>query len=224
MIKQFSLFLCLLFLAACTSFPVIDPRVAPKEFSNTQVSQLATSSSTSAIAASNTTTSGNPKARTSTPVPTVFMPTPLPETEIPPTPTTSPVPPDEACISPIFGEQQSLPLSCEARAAADWANFFSVPIQEIEFQNRLPLSDDPDLGFVGDPNGVWGNIPPRAYGVHAGPVAALLRQYGLPAEARRFMTLDELKNEIAHGRPVIVWVVGHIVAGTPQVYTSHAGR
>lgn len=106
----------------------------------------------------------------------------------------------------------------------DWAGFFGFKIHELAFQNRLPRSDDPDTGFVGDVMGVWGNIPPRAYGVHAAPVAALLREYGLPADARRGMTFDELKAEIADGRPVIAWVVGHVAAGTPQVYTSSAGR
>ncbi len=163
---------------------------------------------------------------TSTSLPTSPLRTHSPVTGTPPisTSTTFSTPPSEARISPIFGEEQSLPLSCEARAAADWANFFGIGIEELEFQKRLPVSDDPDLGFVGDPDGVWGNIPPRAYGVHAVPVAALLQQYGLPAEARRNMTFDELKNEIAHGRPVMVWVVGHVTAGTPQVYTSKAGR
>jgi uncharacterized protein YvpB len=139
-------------------------------------------------------------------------------------PTAVPTLPVEAHIEAILGQTQTLPLSCESRSAVDWAGFFGVPIQELAFQGRLPVSDDPDLGFVGDSMGVWGNIPPRAYGVHAEPVAALLQDYGLPAEARRNMTLAELKAEIADGRPVITWVVGHVTSGTPQVYTSRAGR
>lgn len=132
--------------------------------------------------------------------------------------------PAEARILGLRGDDQTLPLSCEARSAADWASFFGFTIQELDFQDRLPRSDDPDYGFVGDVMGVWGNIPPRSYGVHAGPVADLLREYGLPATARRGMTFDELKAEIAAGRPVIAWVVGHVNAGTPQIYTSRAGR
>ncbi|MCC6146822.1 MAG: C39 family peptidase, partial [Anaerolineaceae bacterium] len=132
--------------------------------------------------------------------------------------------PLEAHIAGIRGQDQSLPLSCESRSAVDWASFFGVAIEELDFQHRLPRSDDPELGFVGDVGGVWGNIPPRAYGVHAAPVAALLTEYGLPAEARKGMTLDELKAEIAAGRPVIAWVIGHVQPGTAQDYTSRAGQ
>jgi len=72
----------------------------------------------------------------------------------------------------IIGHGQSLPLSCESRSAADWASYFGVAIDELEFLGRLPISDNPEIGFVGDVNGNWGKIPPDSYGVHAGPVAA----------------------------------------------------
>lgn len=226
MIQRMFLTLGVVILAACASVPGVNSQAVPGTAAITQAARPAGGASGLTIATADPAAPSLKPTRKATPLPTRLSPTRSPADGTFTVSTAAPTstPPDEARISPIFGEHQSLPLSCEARAAADWANFFSVPIQEIEFQNRLPLSDDPDLGFVGDPNDVWGNIPPRAYGVHAGPVAALLRQYGLPAEARRYMTLDELKNEIAHGRPVIVWVVGHIVAGTPQVYTSQAGR
>ena len=70
-------------------------------------------------------------------------------------------------------------LGCEAAAAVDLAGFYDILIYQYNFQHELPLSDNPDLGFVGDANGPWGQVPPYAYGVHAAPVAALLQQYGL---------------------------------------------
>lgn len=106
----------------------------------------------------------------------------------------------------------------------DWAAFFGYPIDEIEFFNALPVSDDPDFGFVGDVHAPWGQTPPYGYGVHAGPVAKLLRSYGVNAEARNNMTFDALKAELSAGRPVIVWVVGRVGRGTPVVYTSLEGR
>lgn len=145
------------------------------------------------------------------------------------TPTFTPIPELSATLPPqarigLRGKSQSLPLSCEARSATDWAAYFGIEIDELEFQHRLPLSDNPEEGFVGNADGVWGLLPPRSYGVHAPPVAALLREYGLAAQARRKMTLEELKQEIASGRPVIVWVTGHVQAGTPSIYTSRTGR
>jgi hypothetical protein len=67
------------------------------------------------------------------------------------TPTPTPVNlPDSARIFNISGKDQALPLDCESRSAVDWANYFGTDIGEFEFLNRLPTSDNPDLGFVGD--------------------------------------------------------------------------
>ena len=78
--------------------------------------------------------------------------------------------PEEYYIRNIIGHKQFYPLGCEASVAIDLANYFGVSIIESEFQNRLPLSDNPDYGFVGSVEGPWGQVPPYAYGVHAGPV------------------------------------------------------
>ena len=58
----------------------------------------------------------------------------------------------------------------------DLAAYFGLGIDELEFFGRLPVSDNPEVGFVGDVNGRWGQIPPNAYGIHAEPVAALGKQ------------------------------------------------
>jgi uncharacterized protein YvpB len=132
--------------------------------------------------------------------------------------------PDRATIEGIKGVAQSFSLSCESRSAVDWAAFWGVSIRERKFLSRLPRSKNPDLGFVGNPSDPWGEVPPKSYGVHAEPVAALLRDYGLQAEARRDMSWDELRTEVAAGRPVIVWVIGQIWRGTPLKYTPTGGH
>jgi LysM repeat protein len=131
--------------------------------------------------------------------------------------------PEAAYVSGLIGHPQGYNLSCESRSAADWAAYWGVSVGESEFLGRLPRSDNPDLGFVGNPHGYWGNIPPYPYGVHAEPVAALLREYGLPAQAHRGLNWDDLRAEIAAGRPVIVWVIGQMWPGTPVVYTAVDG-
>ncbi len=137
----------------------------------------------------------------------------VPLRELPtPTPTLPPLP-DNALITGLEGQRQSLPLDCESRSAVDWARFFNVHIDEIDFFNNLPKSDHPDLGFVGSVYGAWGQIPPDPYGVHAKPVADLLQEYGLSAYSHRPLSWDNLRLEIASGRPVIVWVLGNIDQG-----------
>lgn len=122
----------------------------------------------------------------------------------------------------VYGQGQALPLDCETRSAVDWAGYFGFALNELEFFGRLPASDDPDLGFVGDVYGAWGQLPPGAYGVHAGPVAAVLRSYGVKAQALRGATWEALRAEIDAGRPVIVWVVGHVWDGAPLIYVAPA--
>lgn len=140
--------------------------------------------------------------------------------------------PDEALIAGVNGRSQSLPLDCESRSAVDWAAFFGERIDELRFFDRLPSSENPDLGFVGDVYGRWGQVPPNPYGVHAEPVAALLREYGLSAYAHRPLSWDGLRAEIAAGNPVIAWIVGtqiqgyydYVVNGTPLYYLPPDGN
>ncbi len=95
---------------------------------------------------------------------------------------------------------------------------------EFEFQYRLPVSDNPDYGFVGSVNAPWGQVPPYGYGVYAGPVADLLNVYGIPAKAFKGYTLEQIKAKIAQDEPVITWVIGNVVGGVPSEYTDKEGR
>lgn len=132
--------------------------------------------------------------------------------------------PDEFVISDYVGKAQSFSLSCESRAAVDLAAFWGMSVSESEFLFNLPSSDNPNVGFVGNPNDPWGFIPPRAYGVHAEPVASLLRDYGLQAEAQFGLSWDDLRAEIASGRPVIVWIIGQMWAGQVREYVASDGE
>lgn len=143
-----------------------------------------------------------------------------------PTPTPNPGPlPSSAYISGVTGQTQALALDCESRTAVDWAKFFGASIPELEFYNRLPHSDNPEKGFVGNVNGVWGYVPPDDYGVHAAPVASLLRAYGVDARAYHSLRWDDIRAEIASGKPVMVWITGQTHAGiypsgAPEYYVS----
>lgn len=132
--------------------------------------------------------------------------------------------PDSFYITNISGHRQVYSLGCEASASVDWAGYFDVPIIEYTFQVGLPLSDNPDYGFVGDVNSPWGQIPPYGYGVHAEPVADLLVSYGLPAKAVHNYSIDELKQKLSKSKPAIVWVIGNMEWSEPVNYTDSEGR
>ena len=78
------------------------------------------------------------------------------------------------------------------QSAADLATFWGIETSEDDVLLSLPLSENPDKGFVGYYNGAWGNIPPSSYGVHAGPIAKALVDLGLNAKDRYGLTSDEL--------------------------------
>jgi len=151
---------------------------------------------------------------TPTPTPT---PTPIPTPTPLPTPTLIPI---GAQISGVYGNPQNYSLDCEARSAVDWSTFFSFHISESDFLNRMPKSDDPEIGFVGNINGYLGQLPPKSYGIYAKPIAALLRAYGVNAQAFKGFAWDDLKKEILAGRPVITWVVNYPYGIETRSYTA----
>jgi uncharacterized protein YvpB len=131
--------------------------------------------------------------------------------------------PDAAYISGLTGHAQSYNLSCEARSAVDLAAFWGISIGETEFLQALPTSDNPEKGYVGNPNEAWGNIPPHGYGVHATPVADALQGRGLEAIGLSNLSWYDLRGEISAGDPVIVWVIGAMWDGIPVKYEAQDG-
>jgi len=132
--------------------------------------------------------------------------------------------PPSASVSGVFGSPQYYTLDCEAQAASDWARYFGYEVDRTEFMDRMPVSDDPEEGFVGYINGSMGQFPPDDYGVHAGPVADVLNDFGVPAKAVRNWELGQIKSEIASGRPVIVWIVNLPFAIDTIDYTASNGN
>jgi uncharacterized protein YvpB len=132
--------------------------------------------------------------------------------------------PKKAYVPGVVGHRQSYSLSCESSSASDLAAFWNVSISERKFLRKLPRSDNPEKGFVGKPSAPWGSIPPNSYGVHAIPVAQGLSQLGLAAEAHYGMSWNELRREIAAGRPVMVWVIGQMWLGTGVNYQARDGQ
>lgn len=133
-------------------------------------------------------------------------------------------PPPSAFVEGIAGHPQEHNLSCESRSATDLAAFWEVEFTEDDFSRRLPKSDNPHRGFLGDVDLPPGTMPPAGYGVYAGPTAANLRSFGLDAQARQEWSLDDLKVELAAGRPVIVWATYNMQLSGVQDWVSSDGE
>ena len=153
-----------------------------------------------------------------------LVPSSTPIPSFTPVPSPSPIP-ESVYLKGVNSFRQSYAIICESRTAVDWADYFGVQIYESDFQFGLPLSDNPNKGFVGNVHDPWGQVPPYSYGVHSAPVATLLKEeYGLPARAATNFSLENLKKEIASGQPVIAWVIGNMVGGIPSEYTDKEGE
>jgi len=135
----------------------------------------------------------------------------------------APGPPESAYVPGVVGHRQERPLSCEARSAVDLAAFWGITVGEEAFFATLPRSDNPHSGFVGDVDDPPGSLPPGGYGVYAGPVATALRRYGLDAHAHRWFGLDPLKEELAAGRPVIIWATYRMLQPEIASWTAADG-
>jgi uncharacterized protein YvpB len=169
---------------------------------------------------------------TLTPTPTATVPsstptlTPTVTRTRKPKPTHTPEPteplplPAEAYVDGLVGHAQLFTLDCEARSAVDLAAFFGVVINEKDFLDKLPRSDDPNAGFVGSYRDPRGQLPPDSYGVYARPVAKLLKHYGIKAQNWTDLSWESIQAEISEGRPVMVWVIGNTWPGIAVEYTA----
>ncbi len=184
------------------------------------ITPTATKTSTPTATATETPTA----TATETEIPTATNTQPPPKPTKTPKPPEAVVPPDSVIISNIYGQPQTYALSCESRSAVDWARYFGASISETDFLNNLPSSDDPNRGFVGNVNDYGGQIPPNSYGVHAEPVAELLRAYGVPATAMTSMSAEAIRREIDYGHPVIAWVIVGTIPGYGVYYTTQDGN
>lgn len=141
-------------------------------------------------------------------------------------PTRQPPPPAEALIADVPAGRQARSLSCEFQSAADLAWYYGKPYtwQELFLLVGHDPGGNPHKGFVGasldDPPG---GVYPAGYGVYAEPIAAALRQIGLPVAVYYRQPTDWLRTQIARGQPVMVWATSGMASTTVERWTSADG-
>lgn len=112
--------------------------------------------------------------------------------------------------------RQERTLSYEVASLLMALNFKGATVTEKELIQQLPISDpgprnndntwgDPNLGFVGNINGI---MPNTGYGVYEKPIYDLAIKYR-PAKIITNATINDLITELTNNNPVVVWgVVG----------------
>lgn len=116
-----------------------------------------------------------------------------------------PAHPASAMISSAYLYQQQRPLSCEYASTTMASTMAGWSITEYDFDAVVPLSDNPHYGYRGNIWGEWGNTDD--YGVYAEPLHLALSGWGIPSEVIYAEgDANVLKQELAAGRPVVVWL------------------
>lgn len=99
-------------------------------------------------------------------------------------------------------------LNCEFRSATDLASYYGWTFSWEDLFEVVGVDSggDPNLGFAGRSiNDPVGGLYPSGYGVYAEPLARGLRQLGVPATAHSGKDVAWIKEQLAAGRPVVVW-------------------
>lgn len=112
---------------------------------------------------------------------------------------------------PLFKQERS--LSCESSAAAMAAKFYGLPIDESDVLRALPRHENPNVGFRGNVDGLYGGI--NDYGTYAEPIRQVLTGMGLSV-THLSGGIDEIKQHIREGHPVIAWVTYDMQVQTPR--------
>ena len=130
----------------------------------------------------------------------------------------------------ISYHRQEHSLSCEVASLLMALSYKGVKVTENELIEQLPISDsgprqldntwgDPNLGFVGDIDGL---MPNTGYGVYEQPIYDLASQYR-SAKIITDGTLKDLIKELGNDNPVIVW--GVVVGRSKDIsWTTPEGK
>ena len=134
---------------------------------------------------------------------------------------TDPVGTNAVIIPGAFGYQQERGLSCEYSSLAIATGMLGNWTSEYQFEEAVPLNDNPHWGYRGNIRGSWGNT--NDYGVYAAPLVPALNDYGFGAEAWYGDSYD-LVAQLDLGRPTLVWIGVRGEEGRFNEYTADGTR
>lgn len=105
---------------------------------------------------------------------------------------------------PVTGQVWS--LSCEYAATSAATAYYGKKITQQTFHEAIGNHLNPHKGFRGDIAGAWGGT--ANYGVYAEPILEVLHDWGFKNSYIFYGGTETLKQEVASGHPVVVWLAG----------------
>ncbi len=119
--------------------------------------------------------------------------------------------------------KEQWPLMSELAAASIATAYWGEPVSADQLLESLDRSENPHLGFRGNPQGMFGTT--ENYGVYNGPLADALAAYGFTADPF-YADGDRsaLTSRIDAGLPVVVWVTFNLEIQDRIIVDSDLGR
>lgn len=113
--------------------------------------------------------------------------------------------PKRAILPNAYLYQQQRPLSCEYAATSIASQMGGWNISEYDFDEVVPLTENPHYGYRGNIWGEWGNT--TDYGLYPEPLHRALTSWGVPNQViYAHGDADVLRHELNQGRAVVVWL------------------
>jgi uncharacterized protein YvpB len=112
---------------------------------------------------------------------------------------------------PLYAQQHN--LSCEYASARMVTAYWGRAVSESQFIRNIPVNPNPHLGFRGNIDGVGGGL--TNYGIYAEPIANYLEEQGFNTRVF-YGDANALRQEIAQGHPVMVWLTIALQYATPR--------
>lgn len=113
--------------------------------------------------------------------------------------------PASAMLAGAYLYQQQRPLSCEYASTTIAATIGGWNITEYDFDDAVPLNENPHYGYRGNIWGEWGNT--TDYGIYTEPLHDVLASWGIPSEVIYAEgDANILKRELSSGHAVVVWL------------------
>jgi len=103
---------------------------------------------------------------------------------------------------PIVSQLPELPTGCEITAVEMMLQYAGAKVNKLQLASEMPRSDDPNQGFVGEPDSEYG------YGLYIYPrglLSTVQRHVGSAVDLTG-ISLTQLKAQILRRHPVVVWV------------------
>ena len=124
--------------------------------------------------------------------------------EVPEVETKEKLAPEKILLNvPLLLQRPTLPTGCEIVSTTMMLDYMGIDVDPVKLAEEIPYDkNDPSLGYVGNPftDGGW-TIYPEA-------MIETIMKYLPTAKVMTGVSMDELKEQLALEKPVVVWLSG----------------